>query len=417
MASDQEQNNLFMSLMKALDSVDGNLMRPLLEAVLNTLMRIEREQALKAVPYERSEDRMGYANGFKDKFLDTRMGKLSLKVPQTRGVTFYPGCIEKGIRSERALKLAVAEMYLKGVSTRKVIKITEQLCGLEVNSTQVSRITKELDEEFEAFRNRCLAVYPYLVLDALYIKVRREGTVIDQAVLVAYGVNAHGKREVLGASVSLSEAEVHWREFLTSLQKRGLSGVQLVTSDDHAGLRAALRSVFPSTPWQRCQFHLAQNAQAYAPKKYMRTEIAEAMRSIFNSTTLATAQQMVKSVIEEYYKKAPEFAEWLEHNIDEGLTCFRFPQQHRKKIRTSNGVERVNREVKRRTRVAVLFPNKESALRLVTGILIEIHEEWITGKQYLDMEELEREQNSSLKRPGQAPPSSRPGLAFQAGKK
>jgi len=394
-----------LTLMEALNSMEGGAMRPLLEAVLNAIMKVERENALKAVSYERSEERTGYANGFKDKTLDTRMGKLELKVPQTRGITFYPGCIEKGLRSERALKLAVAEMYLKGVSTRKVEKITEQLCGLEISSTQVSRMTKELDEEFDAFRNRPLRIYPYIVLDAFYIKVRREGAVVDQAVLVAYGVNLFGKREVLGASVSLSEAEVHWRGFLESLQKRGLSGVKLITSDDHAGLKSALRTLFPGTLWQRCQFHLCQNAQSYAPKKHMRFEIAEAMRSIFNSHSLEAAELAIKRATEVYKKSAPEFVSWLEDNVHEGLTCYRFPQKHRRRIRTSNGMERVNREVKRRTRVAVLFPNKESALRLVTGVLVEIHEEWVTGKLYLDMDEFnvcEEFVNEQLKRMAQA---------------
>jgi len=395
MTSDQQNDNLLMTVIEALHSAEGDGMKPLLEAVLNAVMRVERDNTLKASPYERSEQRLGYANGFKDKKLDSRMGKLELQIPQTRGVAFYPGCIEKGLRSERALKLAVAEMYLKGVSTRKVEKITEQLCGLEINSTQVSRMTKELDEEFDALRNRPLARYPYLVIDALYLKVQHNGTVIDQAVLIAYGVNEFGRREILGASVSLSEAEVHWRQFFESLQKRGLAGIRLITSDDHSGIRAALRSVFPSTPWQRCQFHMSQNAQSYAPKKHMRGEIAEAMRSIFNSPSLETAEIIIRNVIDTYSQSAPEFANWVESNIREGLTCFQFPKKHQKRIRTSNGIERVNREVKRRTRVAVLFPNKESALRLVTGILMEIHEEWITGREYLDMTEFKEDENAS----------------------
>jgi len=208
------------------------------------------------------------------------------------------------------------------------------------------------------------------------------------AILLAYGVTPEGKREILGASASLSEAEVHWREFLKHLQARGLSGVRLIISDDHAGMKNARMAVFPSVPWQRCQFHLAQNAQSYAPKKSMRAEIAETVREIFNSPTLELAQEMKRRAVEKYRKRAPEFAKWLEENIDEGLTVFQFPKEHRKKIRTSNGMERVNREIKRRTRVAVLFPNKESALRLVTGVIIEIHEEWVTGRQYLDMSPL-----------------------------
>jgi len=389
MTTDRKQDNLLMTVIEAISSTDTDKMRPLLEAILNAIMRAERDQALNAEPYERSQDRVGYANGFKDRSLNSRMGKLELKVPQTRGVSFYPASLEKGLRSERALKLAIAEMYLKGVSTRRVEKITQQLCGLDINSTQVSRMTKELDSEFEQFRGRPLGIFPYVILDATYLKVRHNGSVRNQSVLIAYGVNLFGRREILGASISLSEAEVHWRTFLESLVKRGLSGVRLVTSDDHCGLKAALRSVLPSVPWQRCQFHMSQNAQQYAPKKHMREEIAFAMKNIFNSPSLDLAEVMVKHTLEHFQEKAPEFARWLETNVFEGLTCYQFPEKHRKKIRTSNGIERVNREVKRRTRVAVLFPNDPSALRLVSGVLIEIHEEWVTGRQYLDMTELD----------------------------
>lgn len=393
MTSSQNRNdNLMTTVIEALNSCDSDGMRTLLEAVLNAAMKLERDCALNVEPYERSEGRLGYANGFKPKTLNSRMGKLSLQIPQTRGLSFYPGCLEKGLRSEKALKLAIAEMYLKGVSTRKVEAITHELCGLEISSTQVSRMTQELDKEFEAFRNRPLGYFKYLFFDALYLKVRHNGSVIDQAVLIAYGVNHFGNREILGTSVSLSEAEVHWRQFLESLQKRGLKGIELVTSDDHTGLRAALRSVFPSVLWQRCQFHMCQNAQQYAPKKYLRAEIAMAMKDIFNSPSLCAARSMVKEVSEQFEKLAPEFVNWLENNIEEGLTSFQFPKQHRRRIRTSNGVERINREVKRRSRVAVLFPNADSALRLVTAVLMEIHEEWTSGRIYLDMsdEKIER---------------------------
>ena len=200
------------------------------------------------------------------------MGALALKVPQTRDTDFYPACLEKGNRSERALKLAVAEMYLKGVSTRKVTAITKELCGLDVSSTQVSAMAKELDEEFDAFRNRSLGEFPYVYVDAIYLKVRHNGTVIDQAGVIAYGVNKGGKREILGVSMELSEAEVHWRSFFESLRNRGLCGVRLLVSDDHSGLRSAMRTVFPGIPWQRCQFHMTQNAQHYAPNpSYIRS--------------------------------------------------------------------------------------------------------------------------------------------------
>ena len=226
------------------------------------------------------------------------------------------------------------------------------------------------------------------MIDAIYLKVRHNGSVIDRAILLAYGINFEGKREILGASASLSEAEVHWREFFKHLQFRGMSGLRLIISDDHCGMKNARMAVFPSVPWQRCPFHLAQNAQSYSPRKSTGVEIAEVMREIFNSPTLDMALEMKRRAIEKYEKRAPEFAKWLEMNVDEGLTIYPLPKEHRKQLRTSNGIERMNKEIKRRTRVAVLFPNPASALRLVTGVIIEIHEEWITGKRYLDMSPL-----------------------------
>lgn len=390
MISDQLKDTLVEQILKGLIGQGTEGLKPILELLLNTTMKVERERALGATSYERTEERNGYANGYKPKELQTRMGSLDLKVPQVRGLKFYPQSIEKGLRSEKALKVAIAQMYLEGVSTRRVQDITEKLCGYEISSTQVSRVTQELDEQFEAFRNRPLGEVCYLMVDAHYLKIRHNGSVIDMAILLAYGVTPEGKREILGASASLSEAEVHWREFFQSLQKRGIRGLRLIVSDDHAGLKSARKAIFPSVPWQRCQFHLAQNAQAYAPKKSMRGEIGEVMREIFNSPTLEMALEMKRRTVEKYKKQAPEFVKWLEENVDEGLTIYQFPREHWKKIRTSNGVERLNKEIKRRTRVAVLFPNKESALRLVTGVIIEIHEEWVTGRQYLDMSPLLR---------------------------
>ncbi|MFI5344725.1 MAG: IS256 family transposase [Chlamydiales bacterium] len=385
MTSDQLKDSLVDQIIKVLIGQGTEGVKPVMELLFNAAMKIEREQFLGAEAHERTEERKGYANGYKPKALQTRMGALDLAVPQVRGLGFYPGSIEKGCRSERALKLAIAQMYLEGVSTRKVEDITTKLCGYEVSSTQVSRLTQELDEQFEKFRNRPIGEICYLIIDAIYLKVRHNGSVINMAILLAYGINPEGKREILGASTSLSEAEVHWRDFFKSLQARGIHGLRLVISDDHPGMKSARMAVFPSVPWQRCQFHLCQNAQSYAPKKSMKSEIAEVMRDIFNSPTLEMAREMKRKAIEKYQKRAPEFAKWLEDNVEEGLTVYQFPREHRKKIRTSNGIERVNREIKRRTRVAVLFPNKESALRLVTGVVIEIHEEWITGRQYLDM--------------------------------
>lgn len=358
----------------------------LLSRLFNELMKTEREQVLQAGPYERTEARKGYANGFKDKMIQTRFGKLELQVPQTRGIAFYPQCLEKGERSERALKLAIAEMYVQGVSTRRVAPIAKELCGFELSSTQVSRVATILDEELEKFRKRNLGHIIYLYLDADYQKVRYDGQVRNIAVLKAVGVNKDGFREVLGISCSLSEAEVHWRVFLEDLLSRGLKGVELLISDDHSGLRAALRAVLPSIPWQRCLFHLAQNAQAYVPSIAMRGEIAQAVRDIYQALDRQEAEKRIKETAQKYEKRAPKFCKWLEENAIEGMTFYSRPRAHWKKIRTVNVVERLNEEIKRRTRVARLFPNEASCERLVTAVVAEIHEEWISEKRYLTLE-------------------------------
>jgi len=386
MNSDHTYFNEKKTILEHLISDGVKDLKPVIEILLNEAMKIERQQVLKAAPYERSPERAGYANGFKDREYASRMGPLRIQIPQVRGLSFYPRCLEKGERCEKALKLAVAEMYIQGVSTRKVLAITEELCGFEISSTQVSRCAKLLDEELQKFRERPLtAKYAYVYFDAIYEKVRHDNSVIDMATLVAIGVTEEGKREVLGISSRLSEAEVHWREFFEELQRRGLSGVLLFISDAHAGMRSARRGVFPSIKWQRCQFHMAQNAQSYAPKESMKIEVGESLRRIFHSCDYAAAQEEKRKCIERHKVSAPEFVKWLEDNVEEGLTCFSFPEAHRKRIRTVNCLERLNREIRRRTRVATLFPNVASCERLITAVLQGVHEEWITGKRYLDM--------------------------------
>ena len=356
----------------------------LIATVVNTAMQVERQRHLGAAPYERSEGRRGQANGYKAKTIATRVGKITFDVPQVRDGNFYPQALEKGLRSERALKLALAEMYVQGVSTRRVAAITEELCGFAVSSTQVSQATALLDEQFEVWRNRPLGRYRYIWLDAHYEKVRQDGQVRDAAVLKAIGVNEEGKREVLGVSVSLSEAEVHWRAFLQSLVERGLVGVELIISDAHAGLKQARQAVFGGVPWQRCHFHLQQNAQAYVPRLEMRSEVAADIRAIFTAPNRHEAEALLKKAIAKYEKSASRLADWLEGNIPEGLTCFAFPAAHHRLIRTTNGQERLNREMRRRSRVAALFPNEASCLRLMTAIAIEISEEWqTTNRAYL----------------------------------
>ena len=385
-----------LSLCSLLRGGSDSRFRDALQLLLNASMLLERQQHLRAEPHERSEERNGYANGFKERQLQTRLGELTLRVPQVRGSdeAFYPQSLERGSRSERALKIALAEMYVQGVSTRKVAAITEQLCGFAVTSMQVSRAAAELDAVLEAWRNRPLGQMHYLILDARYEKVRQGGVVQDAAVLIAIGVDLEGKREVVGVSVALSEQEAHWREFLQSLVARGLSGVQFITSDAHQGLCAARQAVFGAVPWQRCQFHLQQNAQAYVPKKEMKTQVASDLRAIFNAPDAAGAQTLLKATVARYEKTAPKLATWMEANLPQGLTAFVLPTAHQRLLRTSNSLERVNKEVKRRTRVATLFPNEASCLRLVSAILMEISEDWTTGKAYLNFPENEKiEQN------------------------
>lgn len=380
------ESNLLDQMIQVLDEHGFDGMASAIQILVNEAMKIERSETLRAAPYERTSERRGYANGFKPKTLATRVGQVELQVPQTRGVEFYPKSLERGVRSERALKLAVAEMYVQGVSTRKVTQITSELCGLDVSSSQVSRAAQLLDEELQSWRSRPLGKLPYLIIDARYEKVRHGGSVVDCAVLVAVGVLPNGKRTVLGLSVSLSEAEVHWREFLSSLVERGLHGVEMITSDAHEGLQAARKSVFPGVPWQRCQFHLQQNAVAYVPKIDMRSEVAADLRGVFSAPDAREAERLLKMSVEKYRSAAPRLAEWMERSVPEGLTVFTRPPAHRRRLRTSNMLERLNQEIHRRTRVATLFPNEASLLRLVSAVLAEVDEEWQTGKIYLNTE-------------------------------
>jgi transposase-like protein len=354
--------------------------------LLNEVMKIERAAALGAGPYQRTEHRKGHANGFKPRTLHTRIGPLTVEVPQTRGVEFYPSALEKGVRSERALKLAVAEMYVQGVSTRKVAAITERLCGLEVTSSQVSRAAQALDDELEKWRSRPIGETPYLILDARYEHVRHGGQVRSCAVLAAIGVDTAGRRSILGVSVSLSEAEAHWRDFLASLQGRGLHGVKLVVSDAHAGLKPALDARLTGVPWQRCQFHLIENAMAFVPGPSLRKAVVASLRAVFGAPDRPEAERQLEIAVKKYRSTAPKLADWLEANVPEGLAVFALPPSHRRRLRTVNMLERLNKELKRRTRVAGLFPNEASALRLVSAVAMEISDEWETNRKYLTMD-------------------------------
>jgi transposase-like protein len=306
----QEDFTLPAEILEQIASQGLEALPEMIRIVVNAAMQAERQAYLRAAPYQRTPARRDYANGYKPKTVHTRLGSITFGIPQVRSGDFYPCALEKGLRSERALTLALAEMYVQGVSTRKVKAITEALCGVSVSSSQVSQAAAKLDGELERWRTRPLGEYIYLYLDAYYERVREDGQVRDLAVLVAVGVNFQGKRDVLGISVSLSEHEVHWRTFLEQLCSRGLRGVQLIISDDHSGLKAARRAVFGGVPWQRCQFHLQRNAQAYVPRKEMQAEVAEDLRTIFNAPNRAAAEAYLEQTVQKYQQGASRLANW-----------------------------------------------------------------------------------------------------------
>ena len=378
----QENYNSSEKVIEQLAKDGWGAIPELIRILVNQAMQKERAHYLQAGEYERTEERKGYANGYKPKTVKTRMGEITFSIPQVREGGFYPSVLEKGLRSERALTMTLAEMYVQGVSTRKVKEITEQLCGFEVSAEQVSRATAQLDSVLQEWRERPLGEIRYLYLDARYAKVRESSQVRNAAVLVATGIDPAGERQVLGISVSLSEQEAHWKDFLKALKDRGMQGVQLVISDDHPGLGAARRAILGSVPWQRCQFHLQQNAGAYVPRQTMRSEVAADIRSIFNAADRKTAEELCQAAIQKYATSAPRLSAWMEGNLSEGFTVFDFPLEHRRSIRTTNSLERINQAIRRRTRVVGIFPNEASCLRLVSAILMEISEEWQIGKLF-----------------------------------
>ena len=375
----------FNSVHELINTYGMEAMPQAMEILFNEAMLIERAQHLGAEHYQRSNNRLDYANGYKPKRVKTRIGQLDLSVPQTRGSDFYPNCLDKGLRSERALNIALSEMYVNGVSTRKVSNIVEKMCGFEVSAQMVSNASKELDTSLTAWRNRSLGQMDYLLVDARYEQVRVDGLVRDCAVLIAIGIDPQGRREVLGTQVSLSEAEVHWREFFKDLYKRGLHGVKLMVSDAHPGIKAARKAVMSNVAWQRCQFHLQQNAQSYVTKRSLKSEVASDIRAIFNAANQDDAKRQLDLFVERYQKSMPKLSQWAENSIPEGLTVFGMDlcEFNRKRLRTSNMIERLNQMVKQRTKVAKIFANEESCLRLVSAIVMEVSEQWVGGRMYL----------------------------------
>jgi putative transposase len=385
--NEQTQPNSHDSLINLLfDDGLQNAIPKIIEILMNTAMLLERERHIGAAPHQRGVERNGYANGYKPRAFQTGVGALQLSVPQVResDTPFRTSLLEKGSRSERALKSAIATMYVEGVSTRRVSKIMGKMCGFEVSSGQVSNLNKQLAEEFEKWRNRPLPDISYLIIDATYYKVRIDGIVRDCATLIAHGIRrSDGKRMILGVSCALSEAEIHWRDFLTGLKERGIGLPDQVTSDAHSGLKAALKATLNSVPWQRCQFHLQKNAQEYVTKQYLKKKVASDIKVIFNADDRAHAEERLQDFVKTYSESQPKLATWAEENLPEGFTVFALPEAHRKRMRTSNACENVNGQIKKRTRVVGLFPSEESLLRLVTGVLVEISETWETGKAYL----------------------------------
>lgn len=367
------------TLMEQLIAQGPDSMAEVFTGLFNLAMRFERERFLGAAHYQRTPERRGFANGFKPKTIDTQAGTIALEVPKTAGTPepFYPASLERGRRSSRAVMLAVAEMYVKGVSTRDVEAVLAEFGIESLSSSQVSRAAKMLDTELDAWRKRPLAAVRHLFLDARYEKQRDGGVVRDAAVLTAIGIDPDGRRRILGVSSEPSEAEVHWRAFLDGLIARGLRGVVSITSDDHAGLGAARKAVLPGALWQRCQFHLARNAIHHAPTVAIRKRIGGELRRIWNAPSREAADDELKRLVAGYRDKAARLAAWLEHNVPEGLTVFAFPEHTRRRLRTANPIERaIQQELKRRTVKVRVFPNRDALIRLVSAVLVEIDEDW-----------------------------------------
>ena len=384
------QDMAIETMMEQLIANGSEDMASVFAGLFDLAMRIERERFLGAEHYERTPLRHGYANGTKPKRLDTPAGTMTVRVPKTAGhdEPFYPQSLERGRRSTRAVMLAVAEMYVKGVSTRDAEAVMKEFGIESLSSSQVSRAAKLLDDELEAWRTRPLGEIRYLIVDARYEKVREGGVVRDAAVLSAIGIGPDERRRVLGVSCTVSEAEIHWRAFLESLLERGMRGVQFVVSDDHAGLRAARKAVLTGATWQRCQFHLAQNAIYHAPSLAIRKRIGAELRLIWNAPNLETATENLRRLVETYRDKSSKLAAWLEGNIPEGLAVFTLPEHHRRRLRTSNPIERaVQQEIKRRTQKVRVFPNEDSLERLVSAVLVEIDDKWaVADKAYIKWE-------------------------------
>ena len=373
---------------------DPEFLRQIVERMLQHLLEAEITEHLGAAPYQRTESRKGHRNGYKPRKLKSRVGTLELLVPQDREGIFSTSLFARYQRNEKALTLALMEMYLEGVSTRKVKEVTEELCGTSFSKSTVSRLATELDSELEEWRSRPLEAesYPYLFVDARYEKVRIGSRIVSEGVLVVCAVREDGFREILGVEVADVESEATYQELFRALKERGLKGVELVTSDEHKGLKSAIERHFRGASHQRCQFHYAKNLLGLVSFE-KRKELGAGLRAVFSAPTRELALRAAEELADRWRGSHPKVAEHLEEHIEECLACLAFPESHRRRIRTTNGLERFNQEIKRRSRVVRIFPNREACSRLITALAVETSEEWLTGRRYLDIEELRQERS------------------------
>jgi putative transposase len=373
-------------------------LRPLVGLVVQELLEAEMNEALGAQKGERTEGRMGYRSGYYVRNLVTRVGRLELRVPQDRQGRFSTQLFERYQRSERALVAALGEMYVQGVSTRKVKAITEELCGQEFSASTISAINHRLDEELERFMCRQLEEeYSYVILDARYERVRQEGIISSRAVLVAIGVDWEGRRQVLGVELANRESSSSWKEFLLRLKSRGLGGVIFVVSDDHPGLKSAIAQVLPEALWQRCYVHFLRNALDYLPRRKADDDCLTELRWFYERRNVEEARRDLTAWLAKWQGKYPKLCEWVENNIEETFTFYRLPKEHHKHLKSTNVLERLNQELKRRTQVIRIFPNEASALRLLRALAVEIHEGWLESPRYLNMEALREQRKIELR--------------------
>lgn len=378
-------------------SGDRDLMKSLMKEALQEVLEGEMTEFLGAAPSERSETRSGYRAGYYHRGLVTRIGKLELRVPRDRSGEFSTALFERYARSEKALVAALAEMYVQGVSTRKVKAITEELCGHSFSASAISAINKSLDEALERFASRQLEeAYPYVILDARYEKVREDGVIRSMAVQIAIGINWEGQRQVLAVETANRESLSSWKDFLLRLKERGLTGVEFVVSDDHAGLKKAISEVLCEAAWQRCYVHFLRNALDYLPRK-ADDDCLQELRWIYDRRDLQEANRDLAAWITKWQGKYPKLVNWAESNIGETLSFYRLPRAHHKHLKSTNMLERLNEEIKRRTRVVRIFPNTESCLRLIRALCVETHETWLEDNRYLNMALLAEQKKELLR--------------------